>query len=104
MGRVTKPRYALHFRCTDSSERHYTGQAWQVRAKYGRPGDGQPTPANIDRWVTAFEQSRIDGANKHLGIASVVEAWIVDQENGNEVVARWVRSEMRKDEPKFQII
>jgi hypothetical protein len=70
--------------------------AWTVHA------DGKPTVENIDRWVTAVENS-LRTHNKHLGIFSVVNAVIVNQFNG-QTVAEWVRKKVRTDEPMFQIV
>ncbi len=45
----------------------------------------------------------IDGPNKHLGIDQVTVAKIIDQRTG-EIIALWVRSQQRKNQPLFQII
>lgn len=102
MGQSRMWTYSLKFRCV--SGKHYTPNEWRVKSHrlYG-PGFGKPTPENIDKWVSGFEQSMIDGVNKHLGTDQVVYAEIVDQRTG-EVVAKWKRSEFRKDQPLFQVI
>lgn len=101
MGRVVKVQYRLEIKCISGNR--YTPSAWRVRGQFGNHGDGKPTAENIDKWVTAFEQSMIDGVNKHLGIDQVVEAKIVHQ-TSSETVASWIRSEWRKNQPLFQII
>jgi hypothetical protein len=62
---------------------------------------GRPTTENIGKWVAGFEQSCIDGCNKHLGIDPVVSAVI--RYNPGDVVADWIRSRDKK-EPMFQVI
>lgn len=101
MGRSYTPAYRLEFETTRPG--YFSSIAWEVGTRYGIPGLGKPTPKNIDKWVTGFEQSCIDGPNKHLGIFSVTSAKIIRQKTG-EVVATWERKSFRPDEPKFRIV
>lgn len=75
----------------------HTPMEWKTK-EYGRP-----TPENIDKWVTSFEQSCVDGPNKHLGLDPVVSARIYDQINGRDL-AEWTRKAYRPNEPKFQVV
>ena len=102
MGRSTTPKYVLEICCSDYCR--YTPMAWHVGSHYGLPGDGKPTVANINKWVTRFEESRISGANKHLGIALVIRATIILNDGSRTVVTAWTRHEQRKNEPMFQVI
>jgi hypothetical protein len=78
---------------------------WRTRRQGVIPAEGKPTTANIDKWVDTFEESmKPGGCNAHLGFHPVLSAEILDQFNGNEVVATWTRSEDRPDEPKFQVL
>lgn len=102
MGHTRTPKYRLEM--TTTYPGYFTPQAWEVRARYGVPGNGTPTTDNIDKWVTAFEDSLRPGKpNAHLGIFSVVTAKIINQFTG-EVVATWTRKTARPNEPKFQVI
>lgn len=103
MGRSRLIPFVIHYKCSDGHR--YTPSEWRVRQQRNMPKhhvDGTPTTDNIDKWVTAFEDSRKHGGvNAHLGFALVTEAWIVDQKDTPTVVARWLRSEVR---PLFQVI
>lgn len=102
MGRSRTWTYSLKFRCVSGVM--YTPNEWRVKSgRLTGPGFGKPTTENIDKWVVAFEQSMIDGPNKHLGIDQVIHAEIVDQRTG-EIVAKWNRSQARHNQPKFQVI
>lgn len=102
MGREHTPKYRIEFHTTKPG--YFTTQAWRVYGRFGRPGDGKPFTANIDRWVTAFENSlKPGGTNAHLGIFSIISAKIKKQDTG-KVVAEWERHTARPDEPKFQAI
>lgn len=102
MGRSYTPKYRLEF--TTTRPGYFTPGAWEVRGRYGRHSDGKPTTANLDKWVTAFEDSLRPGKpNAHLGIFSVVTAKIINQFTG-EVVATWTRKTARPNEPLFQVI
>lgn len=104
MGRITTPPYRIEIKCSDSRY-SFTPMAWRVRSNNaGIRADGKPTVANLDKWVTAYEDSlRPGGCNAHLGIHSVVSAKIIRQSD-NEVVAEWIRSQQRPNEPRFQVI
>ena len=83
----------------------HTPMEWRLRAQFGIPGYGKPTVANIDKWVTALEDSmKPGGCNAHIGFDPVVEARIVENHAGGDTVAEWVRSVQRPNEPKFQVI
>lgn len=102
MGRSREVRYTIEIRCTDQFR--YTAQEWRVGARYGIPGDGRPTLANVDRWVRGFEASRQAGQpNAHLGLALVVRAVVVDQKTKQDLVI-WDRAERFQDEPAFQAV
>lgn len=102
MGKTRMFTYRLEIRCV--SRNIYTPMEWRVKgSRLSGPGYGKATIENLDKWVTAFEESMVSGPNKHLGIDQVVSAWVVDQRTG-EVVAEWRRSEQRKDQPFFQLI
>lgn len=106
MGQSRLIPYTIEYRCSDGH--HYTPCEWRVRQQRQMPQhhvDGKPTTENIDKWVTAFEESRRSGGcNAHLGFAVVLEAMIKDQKKGGEVVVRWVRRTARPNEPMFQVI
>jgi hypothetical protein len=75
-----------------------------VKAQYGIPGDGKPTTANIDRWVTSYEESlKPGGPNAHLGLHQVSYARIIRQSD-NQIVAEWNRSKQRPNEPLFKVV
>ncbi len=101
MGKSRTYTYSIHIKVV--SGRRYTAGEWRTKTRLGWTGYGSPTTANIDKYVAAFEQSMIDGPNKHLGIDQVTEAYIIDQRTG-DVAAEWKRSEMRKNQPLFQVI
>ena len=101
MGKSTTWPYRLEIKCV--SRKHYTPMEWRCRMSRFAPGFGMPTAANIDKWVTVFEESMRTGPNKHLGLDQVVTAQIVDQRTG-DVVATWDRSSWRKNQPMFEII
>lgn len=66
MGRTVTPKYAVHVRTSDGS--HMDPFAWQVRAQYGRPGDGRPNSANLVRWVESYNKSfEPGGVNERVG-------------------------------------
>lgn len=94
-------KYSLKIHCSDA--KYYSPMQWRVRGEAFNPGHGLPTIANVDRWVTDFEQSRIDGANKHLGFATVVLAEVVERGSGR-IVCTWRRRSVRPNEPLFQVI
>jgi hypothetical protein len=106
MGQSRLIPFTIEMRCSDG--KYYTPGEWHVRQRRGMPKhhvDGTPSTENIDKWVTAFEESRkTGGCNAHLGFAVVLEAMIKNQKKGGEVVARWVRKTARPDEPLFQVI
>jgi hypothetical protein len=78
-------------------------QEWNTRKRARRPGLGRPTKANIDKWVSDFEDScKPGGVNSHLGFSPVLNARIVRQATG-EVVASWNRK-ADHPEPMFQVI
>ncbi len=89
MGRSYTPTFKLSIATTE----HYcTPSAWDVRARHGCRGNGQPTDANLEKWVKEFEQSCIDGANKHLGPMTIVLARITRQSTG-KIMASYVRED-----------
>lgn len=100
MGRSTTPRYAIHLQLQGIE---ITPGGWQVSPRNGCLGLGKPTFDNLDKWVTKFETSMLEGPNDQLGYHPVLQAWIVDQRNG-DTVASWARVTARPDEPIFQVI
>ena len=103
MGKTRTFTYRLEFRCVSGA--HYTPQEWRVRSHrlYGQ-GFGAPTTANIDKWVTGFENSMKPGQpNAHLGQDQVTVAQVVDQRDG-KIVAVWFRRNERKNQPLFEVI
>ena len=98
MGRSTTPKFVFSIVTVLSraGKVAHTPMAW--KKEYGRP-----TTDNIDKWVTAYEDScKPGGCNDHLGHDPVVSCEI--RYNPGEVVASWVRKTARPNEPKFQII
>jgi hypothetical protein len=62
--------------------------AWQVRAKYGHPGHGQPNAENLGKWRDAFNNSLLPGGpNDHLGLNYWLheDLEIFDQNSGRVV-------------------
>ena len=103
MGRSTTPTYRLEI-LGHTGKFTMTNSAWNVRSRYGAPGDGKPSTESLDRYVTSFEASLRSGeCNAHLGIFSLTSCQIVRQSSG-KVVATWKRSEQRKDEPAFKVV
>lgn len=97
MGRSRKLHYVIHV-ITSNSSGWVTPSEWKCRQS------GRPTTANIDKYVTVFEDSlKPGGCNAHLGFFTLVKCWIVDQFKG-ETVAVWERKVARPNEPKFQVI
>jgi hypothetical protein len=102
MGRSRMVIYSLRIVTSDNTVS--TPMEWRVGARHGIPGYGKPTTENIDKWVTAYEESlKSGGCNAHLGIHSVVSAKIVDQRTDTNV-AYWERKLQRPNEPLFQVI
>lgn len=97
MGRITTPRYVLKIVRHTCFGHSFTPMTWAVKDM------GQPTVANIDKYVSEFEQSLVNGPNKHLGIFSLAECMIWDQKFKREV-CRWVRREFRPNESPFQVV
>lgn len=99
MGRSITPRYSMSMETVLSraGKARYTDMIWRCK-EYG-----SPTLANLDKWVTTFEQSCINGPNKHVGYDPIVSATIYDQYDGRRIVVQWVRSKDR-NEPLFQVI
>jgi hypothetical protein len=98
MGRSTTPTYAFRIETflSLSGKVSHTSMAW--KKEYGKP-----TTANIDKWVTAYEEScKPGGCNAHLGIDPVVSVEIKRNVSGGEVVATWERKKERPNEPMFQ--
>ena len=82
----------------------HTPAEWKIRSRYGCKGYGNPTVANIDKWVTAFEKSmRQGGYNYPIGIDQVIEAKIVHQST-DTILTVWKRHEQRKNQPMFEVI
>ena len=103
MGRSYPIHYIVRIHTTMPNVIH-TPVEWRSRPRFGLPADGKPTTANLDKWVTAFEDSCRPGKpNAHLGTFSVTYAEIYDQKL-RVVVAIWERSKQRKNEPMFQVI
>jgi hypothetical protein len=103
MGKTRTYTYRLELRVISGA--YYTPQGWLVRgSRLLGPGKGKPTAGNIDKWVTAFENSmRPGGVNAHLGIDQVTYARIVHQASG-QVMAEWRRKDWRKNQPLFEVI
>ena len=100
MGRSRVWTYRIEIKCV--SGHVYTPQEWRVRGKFG--AYGTPSPVNIDKWVTHFEDAmKPGGVNAHLGTDQVTRAMVVDQRT-NEVVAVWTRKLFRPDQPMFEVI
>ena len=65
---------------------------------------GKPNIENIGKWVTNFEESCINGCNKHLGYDPIVLAKVrLNSGIPHEIVEIWIRKE-HKPEPMFQVI
>jgi len=93
-GRDYPITYVLYL---ESAGRGYTPMEWRTRARYGIPGYGAPTDANLERYVRRFEaDTQPGGANAHLGPTIISRARIVDQRTG-QTVARY-------EAPRFQVI
>lgn len=84
MGRIISYPYRLEI--TAVSGRYYTPMVWRVSKDVQSPGYGKPTLKNLEKWIKGFEQSTIDGPNKHLGPEKIVSAQIVRQSD-NVVMA-----------------
>ncbi len=77
MGKSSTPTYRVEAEFSDGTG---TKGAWQVKAAYGIPGNGQPTAANLAKWVEALESSsRPGGCNAHIGPLTVFNARIIRQ-------------------------
>lgn len=85
MGRTTTPTYRVEIFVFGY---HYSPMAWSVRARGKIPGFGQPTDANLAKYVSDFEEDCETGANKHLGTQIVRSAKIVKQST-DEIVATY---------------
>lgn len=97
MGRSFTPRYVLRIDRHTLFGSRLTPMTWDVKQL------GKPTIENVDKHVTAFENSLVHGPNKHLGIFSIAECHVWDQKNKKEV-CRWVRRIVRPNEALFQVI
>ena len=98
MGRSVTPTYAFSMETYLSriGRVRHTPMAWSK--EYGRP-----TLKNIDKWVSQYEESCINGVNRHLGIDPVLKVEIKRNFQGGEIVATWIRN-VNRNEPLFQII
>jgi hypothetical protein len=89
--RDTTPKYSLEVNCPG----HYiTPMAWNVKGKYGYPGDGKPTAENLAKWVQAFIDShKPGGSNHHLSSMGTLPipsyARIVLNDGSRTLVAEW---------------
>lgn len=100
MGRSTTPKYSFKISTVLSraGKVGHTAMIW--KSEYGRP-----TTANIDKWVTKYEESLSPGgANAHLGYDPVVSVEIKRNVVDGDVVATWERKNVRPNEPKFQVV
>lgn len=98
MGRSVTPKYVLKIETYLSRIGRVSSTPCAWRKEYGRP-----TPENIDKYVTKFEEScKPGGCNAHLGIDPVISAEI--RYNPGAVVASWDRKTFRPNEPMFQVI
>lgn len=94
MGRSYTPAYRVETndRCVHGS------MEWRCRRRGQVPGYGNPTEANLAKWVEKFNASlKPGGVNEHVGDrARVFKAQIVDQFSGT-VVATY-------EAPMFQVV
>jgi len=100
MGRSSTPAYSFSIQTflSRAGKVRHTSMIW--RKEYGRP-----TTANLDKWVTSYEESlKPGGCNAHLGYDPVVSVEIKRNVVGGDVVASWERKTARPDEPKFQVV
>ena len=99
MGKSTTPKYILKITTFKSQNglAGYSNMEWNCRQS------GRPSAANIDKWVTVYENSCLPGGcNAHLGYDPVLSCEV--RRNPGDVVASWSRKEYRKDEPLFQTV
>jgi hypothetical protein len=69
----------------------YSPMIWRVKRRGKTPGYGQPTDANLAKYIADFEQDCLTGVNQHLGAQKVKRATIINQTTG-DVVARYEAS------------
>jgi hypothetical protein len=98
MGKSTTPKHVFNIVTVLSRAGKVSHSTMAWKKEYGRP-----TTQNIDKWVTAYEDScKPGGFNDHLGHDPVVSCEI--RLNPGKVVASWVRKTVRSEEPMFQIV
>lgn len=100
MGRSVTPKYVFEIETflSRAGKVRHTSMIW--RKEYGRP-----TVANLDKWVTSYEEScKPGGCNAHLGVDPVVSAKIRLNYAGSPAMVEWERKTARPNEPKFQVV
>ena len=93
MGRTVTPKYRLEYRgvallLSDAGpvargDEWGSTSAWTVRERYGRPGDGVPSDANLAKFVQVFEESCRTGSNRHISETRILFAEIIEQATGD---------------------
>lgn len=92
MGRCATPSHRVEYTKV-LGRSMFTSAAWRSAAKYGAPGMGRPTVANLAAHVASLNASMLPGGcNEHIarafGETIVLAAQIVHQASG-DVVARY---------------
>lgn len=88
MGRSYTPKYVVEMEGSTPAE-------WRVKSRYGIPGYGAPTEANLIKYVEAFIESlKVGGANQHISKAlgyMPIPNWARIKVNcaGGEMLAEW---------------
>lgn len=85
MGRDRPIRYVLQLYSHGSV---LSAQEWRTRARYGVPGYGAPTEANLKRYLRQYNKSLLPGgANAHIGTRGrATGGFIKDQKTGRVLV------------------
>jgi len=93
MGKSTTPKYIFNIRYKSNMGIHTSYMAW--KKEYGRP-----TTANLAIWVEKFEQSCIDGCNKHLGYDpdNPIMSAVILLNGSSSIVAKWERDNPKKQD------
>lgn len=87
MPRDTTPAYVVE---VTTPAHRWTPAEWRARKRGPLPGYGQPTDANLARYVKAFEDStKPGGVNAHLGETRVTRASIRRNTPGADPVASY---------------
>ena len=70
-----------------------TPMEWRIRPRYQIPANGQPTAANLAKYIEDLNASfRAGGVNAHCGPIRITSAHIVRQRD-KQVMAEWCHAE-----------